>query len=226
MIVRNHMTPAPVTILPTASVEDALHLMREKNIRHLPVLDFQDKLVGFVSEYDLAHVAPSPVASLSIHDMMYQMSRLKVQEIMVREVVTIDADCPLEEAAVLMVDQRVNALPVLDKGELIGIITETDIFAMFLEMLDTPISVVRMTLVIPNQKGMIASLCRRIAAAGGNITSLGTFLGPAPDTYLLIMKVGETPAAQLEQFVKECGFTLVDMREEIPAEPHPNYHAD
>ncbi len=226
MIVRNHMTPAPVTILPTASVEDALHLMREKNIRHLPVLDFQDRLVGFVSEYDLAHVAPSPVTSLSIHDMMYQLSRLKIQEIMVREVITIDADRPLEEAAVLMIDQRVNALPVLSRGELVGIITETDIFAMFVEMLDTPIPVVRLTLVIPNKKGMIASMSRRIAAVGGNITSLGTFLGPEPDTFLLIMKVGETPAAQLAQFVAECGFTLMDMREESPAQPHPNYRAD
>jgi acetoin utilization protein AcuB len=221
MIVRKHMTPAPVTILPTASVEDALHLMREKKIRHLPVLDFDERLVGFVSDYDLAHVTPSPIASLSIQDMLYHLSRLKIQEIMVRDIVTIDADAPLEEAAGLMVDHKVSALPVLSQGRLVGIITETDIFQMFLEMLDTPLPVVRLTLLIPNQKGQIAALCRRIAAVGGNITSLGQFEGPTPAERMLIVKVAEVPAEQLRQFVAECGFTLRDLREEQPARPRP-----
>lgn len=221
MLVREHMTENPITILPSASVEDALHLMAEKNIRHLPVMDFQGRLLGVVSEYDLAYVSPSPVTSLSVQDVLYHLAHLKVDEIMTREVVTVEADCPLEEAAGLMIDHGISALPVVQDGCLVGIITQTDVFRLFLEMLEPQMPGIRLSLLIPDQGGMIARLSERIAAAGGNIMSLGQFEGPDAETRRLTLKVADVPSSLLRTIVDECGFRLLDLRGAAPSAGRP-----
>jgi len=220
MLVRKRMKTDLVSIHPTASVEDAFHVMREKEIRHLPVLDVEGELVGFVTEGDLLLVSPSPAASLRVQDMLAELSRLKISEVMNRDPVTVDADATLEEAAALMIDHKINALPVLSNGKLVGIITETDIFRMFLEVLDAQVPAMRLSLLIPDEKGIIAMLCGEIASAGGSILSLGMFQGSTPGTRTLALKVAEVSEPQLRRIAEkacdERGCRVLDLRADQP----------
>lgn len=221
MQVYKRMNRDVVTIHPTASVEDALHLMREKGIRNLPVLDHEGRLIGFVSETDLLLVSPSPVASLSVQDMMIELSRLRISEVMTREPFTIEADASLEEAAAIMIDNKISALPVLREGQLVGIITGTDIFRMFLEVIDAPVPGVSLTVHIPDKKGIIAAICKGIAGVGGSVLSLGMFPGKAQETRVLVMKVSDVTQDQMQEVVESVrplGCEIMDMRVEQAAQ--------
>ncbi len=109
--------------------------MREERVQRFPVVDQRGRLVGVVSESDLLHAAPSDVTSLSIWEVNYLVSKITVDNVMTRNVITITENTPLEEAARIMADDKIGGLPVVRDGEVVGIITETDLFKIFLEML-------------------------------------------------------------------------------------------
>ena len=136
MLVGERMTKDPIVIRDDTPIDKALKIMRENKVRRMPVLNDKGALVGIVSERDLLFASPSPATTLSIYELHYLMSRIKVADVMTEEVITVTEDTPLLEAARVMVDKRIGGLPVERKGELVGIITETDLFKIFLEMLE------------------------------------------------------------------------------------------
>jgi len=217
MFVRNHMQSDVITIPPTASVEDALYIMRENQIQQLPILDFDGRLLGMVTDRDLLLVSPSPTAALTIHEMMFALSNLKVSEIMPEETLTVDPGAPLEEAARIMIDNKLDALPVVDETGLIGLITERDVFRTFVEYLRTDQPAVEITILMPYVLGTIAYLCRLIAEAGGSILNIGTFSGRGEDTFTVSVKIGDIPISRAREIVEraesEKGCQLLDMRE-------------
>ncbi|HHX04131.1 MAG TPA: CBS domain-containing protein, partial [Tissierellia bacterium] len=127
MFVKNRMKTKLITIDVDDSILDARVLMEEKSIRRLPVMD-GDQLVGVVSRQDIANASPSLATTFSVREINYLLDRMKVQEIMVKNPVTISPDALLEEAATLMREERFSFLPVVDDGELVGVITESNIF--------------------------------------------------------------------------------------------------
>src|SRR5512136_1057958 len=135
MLVGERMTRNPVTVSEDANIDDALHLMRERKVRRLPVLDGSGKMVGIVSDRDLLHAAPSPATSLSVYEMHYLLAKLTVKRVMSSPVITVTPSMPIEEAACIMVDRKIGGLPVVEDGALVGIITETDIFKLLTELL-------------------------------------------------------------------------------------------
>jgi acetoin utilization protein AcuB len=135
MQVKDRMTPNPVTVTEDSSFEDALHLMKEKKVRRLPVVDKKGRLVGIVADKDLFSASPSPATSLSVFEVHYLLSKMKMKSLMTKRLITVGIDCPLEEAARIMVDHKIGSLPVLKENKLVGIITETDIFKTFVELL-------------------------------------------------------------------------------------------
>ena len=135
MLVKDRMTANPVTVTPDTVVSEALSTMRQNNVRRMPVLDRKGHLVGIISEKDLLYASPSPATSLNVYEIGYLLSKLKIREIMSKDVITVTEDAPLEEAARIMVDNRVSGLPVVDGDKVLGIITETDIFKTLLEMM-------------------------------------------------------------------------------------------
>jgi acetoin utilization protein AcuB len=137
MLVGERMTKDPIVIRDDTPIDKALKLMRENKVRRMPVLNDKGALVGIVSERDLLFASPSPATTLSIYELHYLMSRIKVADVMTEEVITVTEDTPLREAARVMVDNRIGGLPVERKGELVGIITETDLFRIFLELLES-----------------------------------------------------------------------------------------
>jgi acetoin utilization protein AcuB len=213
MLVRERMSTQPVIIRADVTITKALQAMRENEVRRLPVLDEEGQLIGIVSEKDLLYASPSPATSLSIYEMHYLLSRLRVTELMTTDPVTVSPDTPLEEAARIMADNKIGGLPVMEGDKLVGIITETDIFKVFLEMLGARDIGLRLTLEMPERKGQIARLTTVIAQLGGNILALGHFLCDDPTTREVTIKVEDVPANELEAAIDDLGMRVLDIRE-------------
>lgn len=211
MLIKERMSKPVITITPDTSVQEALRIMRENKIRRLPVVEGK-KLVGIVTERDLLYASPSPATTLSIQEMHYMLSRLKVREIMKYPVITVDENAPLEEAARLMADNKIGGLPVTRDGELVGIITESDLFKVFTEMMAAREEGIRITLLIPEKKGVLASITRAIASKGGNIVSLGQFWGEDLTTRTVTIKVSGITQEALEEAVAQEGIKVLDIR--------------
>ena len=126
MLVRDVMQSKLITIDPETTLPQAMRLAAERRVRHLPVVR-DGELIGIVSDRDLKQAMASPATSLEAHELNYLLNRLTVGEIMTRAVITIGPMAPFEEAARLMVQEKISALPVMAAGQLIGIVTETDL---------------------------------------------------------------------------------------------------
>jgi len=148
MIVEKRMTRNPITVHPDTTVIDAQALMRREKISRLPVVDRNGRLVGIVSEKDLIYASPSRASTLDVYEMNFLLSKLTVETVMTKKVITIDGDTPVEDAARIMVDNDIGGLPVMKGNTLVGIITESDIFKMFLELFGTREKGLRVTLMI------------------------------------------------------------------------------
>ncbi len=213
MLVRERMTPNPITISPDTSVRDALHLMREKKIRRLPVIDERGQLAGIVSEKDLLYASPSPVTSLNVwevHDLLY---KLTVQKVMTTRVITVSENQPVEDAARIMEDAKVGGLPVMRGKTLVGIITESDLFKAFLQFLGGRRPGVRVTAMIPNAKGTLAKITNAISSAGGDIVGLAFSESPDAAQWEIAVKVQDVPQSKLVDALKPVVSDILDVRE-------------
>jgi acetoin utilization protein AcuB len=213
MLVRERMSREPVTITSDVSVTDALRLMHERKIRRLPVLDSHGKLVGIVADQDLLYASPSPVSSLSVWEMHYLLAKLKVEEVMTRKVITITEDTPLEEAARIMADNKIGGLPVMREDKLVGIVTETDLFKTFLELLGARQSGVRVTALVSSAKGTLAKITNAIFGAGGNILAFSQSMDATGTRWQVTFKVQDVPRAQLVEIIRPVVENILDVRE-------------
>ncbi len=212
MLVGERMTVNPVTIRDDESIDEGLHLMRERRVRRLPVLDHHGRMVGIVSEKDLLHAAPSPATSLSVYELHYLLARLKIKDVMTSPVITVTPDTPLEEAARIMADNKIGGLPVLAGNRLVGIITETDIFKILVEFLGARAPGLRLTVAVGEGKGILARITRAIADLGGNIISLVTYSDVPEGGYRITIKLSEVEAGPLRSALADLGIKIVDLR--------------
>jgi acetoin utilization protein AcuB len=215
MFVRNRMTAPAITVTPETPFQEALKLMQERHFRRLPIVDRAGKLLGMVSERDLLHASPSPATSLSVWEMNYLLSKLTVEQLMTKKnVVTVSPDQPVEEAARLMVEHTIGGLPVVDQDRrVVGVITETDIFKAFVEMLGSGQPGVRLMLSVPAGKGTLARLAKAIADLGGNILSVGTFATDETGHASLLIKVADVSMQQLVDTLEGMDDHVLDVRE-------------
>jgi acetoin utilization protein AcuB len=213
MLVHERMGKHPLTVKPDAPVDATLKRMKEERIRRFPVVGDEGALVGIVSQTDLLHAAPSPSTSLSVYEMHYLYSRIEVSQVMTEDVITVEHDEPIEEAARLMIDHRIGGLPVMREGELVGIITETDIFKAFMEMLGARDQGVRLTVLCPDRRGELAALANAVAELGGDIISVGTFWGEDARSSLITIKVANVDKDEIVEKIKALVLEIVDVRE-------------
>lgn len=171
MFVRDYMTVNPVSVKPEDSVGDALKLLKEHSIRRLPVM-MKDSLVGLVTEQDLLKASPSTATSLSVWEINYLFPKIKIKDIMAKELITVTADMILEEAALVMRENNISSLPVLEKGKLVAIITESDIFRAFIDILGLNYPSVRVTLAAQDEVGTIRKVTEIVGNMNINIISL------------------------------------------------------
>jgi acetoin utilization protein AcuB len=209
------MTIKPVTVTPDVSVTEALRLMTDRKIRRLPVLDGQGKLVGIVSDRDLLLASPSPATSLAIWEIHDLLAKLTVEKIMTREVITVPEDTPLEEAARIMVDNRIGGLPVLRDKALVGIISESDLFNTLLQLLGGRRPGVRITVSTVGVKGTLAEITSAISGAGGDIVGLGfsEVQEAGGGTWVNTFKVQGVPKDRLVEAMRPHVLEIMDVRE-------------
>jgi len=198
MLVVERMTHSPITITGDGTVEQALQLIQKHKLYQLPVLDAGGALIGIVTEKDLLRTSSEGL----------------VEAIMTREVIVVTEYTTLEEAARMMADHKISSLPVMRDGKLVGMITETDLFQVFLELLGAREKGVRLTMLVPEEKGMLASLTAEIAHMGGNILALSTFLGEDPTNRMVTVKVADVSTEKLIAVMEALGMEIVDVREE------------
>jgi acetoin utilization protein AcuB len=213
MLVGKRMTRHPLTLEPEVTINDALEFMRREKVRRVPVVDKKGKLVGVVTHNDLMQASPSPVTSLSVWELTYLLSKITVQEVMKKDVVTATEDMTLEEAARLVVERKISCLPVLRGQDLVGIITESDLFKVFLELMSAQEKGVRLTVFAPNVKGSLAQISSAISKQGGFILALNVFLGHDATTWGCHLKVTDISKDDLVRAVKPFVLEIEDVRE-------------
>ncbi len=212
MFVKDRMSRPVITVTPDISIVDALDIMRRERIRRMPVVDKHGRLVGIVTEKDILNASPSSATSLSVWEINYLISKITVGEVMTKDVITVDEDTCLEEAARIMADNKIGGLPVMRDGKVVGIITESDLFKVFLELMGARVPGVRLTVLVPDVPGELAKLGQAVASVGGNIVSLSTFEGDDPGSKYIVMKVRDADADALREAVKPYVEKIVDLR--------------
>ena len=157
---RERIQRSPVTIRPEASFFEARSLIHDKGIRHLPVVDKENRLVGIVTESDIREAGPSDVAMLSVKELTDLLGTIKVSELMVprEKVITITPDTLIEEAIQLMHDNKIGCLPVVDEGKLYGIFTETDALAHLVDIFGSKQKGTRLTVALEDKAGTMVGI--------------------------------------------------------------------
>ena len=178
MYVKNRMTSNPYTIAFDAPVTEVIELMRDKNLKRVPVVQ-GDKVVGMITQGDIQKVSPTKATTLSIFEINYLLSKTKVSDAMTKEVITISPDALLEEAAVLMRDNKISTLAVVKDNKLVGIITESDIFDAFIDLLGFRDIGSRITVQAQDTPGALSDITEIFKDLDLNITHIAVYRGSA-----------------------------------------------
>lgn len=174
MFVINRMTKNPMTVTDDTKVDEVAHLMKKHNFRRLPVVD-DGKLVGFLSDSDLMRVAPSPATTLSRYEINSLLAKICVRDIMKKDVVSVNVDATIEEAALIMYKNKIGGMPVVSNmGAVVGVITETDIFKTFVDVMGLADGKTRITLEVTDKIGVVKDIAEIFGQAGVSIDSLIT----------------------------------------------------
>jgi acetoin utilization protein AcuB len=211
MNVSKRISSPVITVTPDLPITEALALMQREKIRHTPVMQ-KGKLVGIVTKNDLLNASPSKATSLSVWEINYLLNKITVAEVMTRKIITIAEDTPIEEAARIMADNKISCLPVMRGKELAGIITESDIFKLFLELLGARQKGVRVTVEVTDKPGVLAKISQAIYEAGGNIIALGAFAGETVSSSFITIKVGGVEIKKLKKLIEPLVVRLTDIR--------------
>ena len=174
MFVINRMTKNPMTVTADTKVDEVAHLMKKHNFRRLPVVD-DGKLVGFLSDSDLIRVAPSSATTLSRYEINSLLAKICVRDIMKKDVVSVNVDATIEEAALIMYKNKIGGMPVVSNmGAVVGVITETDIFKTFVDVMGLADGKTRITLEVTDKIGVVKDIAEIFGQAGVSIDSLIT----------------------------------------------------
>jgi acetoin utilization protein AcuB len=209
MFVRDRMSRFPVTTTPDTSVPDALKVMQGSKVRQLPVLDAKGEMVGIVSLTDLFRALPSPASSLSRWEVEYLLDKIKVETVMTLEVITVTEDTAVEEAASIMAERKISGLPVMRDGDLTGMITESDLFGILLDVFGARQPGLRVTAKMPLIKGGLAKLSTAIAGVGGHFMAFAESMDLGTATF----KVQDVEEAALLKAIGPVVSEIVDVRD-------------
>lgn len=204
MYVGTVMRKELVTVPPDTTLFSAQKILEEKQINHLLVVDKGGELIGLVSDRDLKKSWASSATTLSKNELMYLLDQVTVASIMARKTITIAPGTTIERAALLMNENRINALPVLEGDNLVGIITSRDVVKILLEAIGIEKDSARLTVLVKDRIGVISDISQALRDQGINIRSLFTWPEKDhPGVFYLVVRVpaaaGEQASASLEQ---------------------------
>jgi acetoin utilization protein AcuB len=206
LLVKDSMTREVVVLSPQTTAAEALGMCRERRIRHLPVLE-EGRLVGIVSDRDLRSAAPA----LGDPDRASALEKIRISEVMTREVVTARPGDPIEEAANRMRERRIGCLPVVEEGELAGIVTSSDVMEALVYLMGAHEPGSRLEVVMPDRPGTLAGVAGIFGALGINIVSV--VAGPQqefpPEGRIGIFKVDTIDTREAVELLNQAGYTVL-----------------
>jgi len=213
MKVGNIMTNELIMIQKDVSVTEARDIMKKNAIHRLPVVSVGGDLLGIVTEKDLLYASPSPASTLDVYEMGYLLNKLKVSEIMTKDVISVGTELPLEDAARIMADNNIGGLPVCEKKKLVGIITESDLFKIFVELFAARQPGLRITALVPQERGELSKLSTAISNHGGDIVSFGNLRGKSDENVTVVMKIQHVNKEELLETIKPFVQEILDVKE-------------
>ncbi|MGV3082155.1 CBS domain-containing protein [Streptococcus dysgalactiae] len=207
MSVKDYMTKEVISISPEESVAHAADLMRDKGLRRLPVIE-KRQLVGLVTEGTMADASPSKATSLSIYEMNYLLNKTKIRDIMIRQVVTVEPDASLEDAIYEMMTYKVGVLPVVQNNQVVGIITDRDVFKAFLEVSGYGVEGIRVVLLADNAVGVLAKIADCLSQENLNIRRTVVANRSNGKTVIEMQLDGTTAPQWLSERLAAAGITV------------------
>lgn len=208
MLVQDIMQPSVITVTPRTTLPEALRLVQQRGIRHLPVVD-EGRLVGIVSDRDLKRSMASPATGLERHELAYLLERVTLADIMTRAVITIAPMFPVEEAARVMVREKISALPVTEAGRLVGILTETDVLDLFVRAMGAGEPSSRLDVTLGDRPSALTEVVDTIEGAGAPIASVMTLKNRA-GLKEAIVRVATINPTRAVQALAGRGYTVRD----------------
>jgi len=213
MLIRDWMTKDVVTVGPETSMMKASKLMRERKISRLPVVDDSGRLLGIVSDRDLKEASPSKATSLDMHELYYLLSEIKVKDIMTKAPLAVKPSETVEKAAVLMMNNDFGGLPVVDENlKVVGIITDSDVFKVLVEITGVTEGGVQLALSLPNEPGRLKDVLEELKTYGVRIISVLTSFTHADDGHRAVyIRIQDPDKSVLTSMVEELSkkFTLL-----------------
>ncbi len=207
MLVRKKMKKDLITITKDERMTTAKKILKEKNIRHLPVVDGK-KLVGLVSNMDIRKAEASPATSLEIRELHYLLDKITVGEIMTRNVITISPDISVEEAATLLHDNKIGCLPVVEDGNLVGIITENDVMEILIDVMGMNEKGSRLEVLLEDKPGALAEVTRIIKEHNVNIISVVTDIADEPGKRITTFKLKTFYFEPIRKALEAAGYPV------------------
>ena len=183
MLVRNWMNPTVISTEAQASMAEALNLMKENQIKTLPVFD-RETLVGVVTDRDLKRASASDATLLEIHELLHALTRIKVRDIMSRNPITIPDTYTVEEAAEVLRDHHISGAPVMDaKGRMVGMISQNDLFNALMSLTGVKRRGIHLAFEVEDRPGSIKDLADIIRRYGGRMASILSSYDRAPQGF-------------------------------------------
>lgn len=215
MLVSKIMKRNPIFVRPEISLTEARSTMDREKIGHLPVMSKNNELVGLITKVDLLKAAPSSATTLDMYEISYLLSKLKVEKVMVKDVVTVRENEVVEEAARIMADRGIGCLPVMnDSSLLVGIVTDSDIFHFFINAFGTRHQGIRITINFKEKPGQLAAFAGAVAEKGGNIVAFVTSEGDDLSYRRATLKITGLNRADVKAIARSLdGSNIEDIRE-------------
>lgn len=211
MTVDRIMSKNTICTNPGVSVADARSIMQREGIGRLPVLDKNNNLVGIVTELDIINASPSSASTLDIYEMGQLLSKLKVEKVMKKNVLTVTESTMVEEAARIMADNHISGLPVMRNGKVVGIVTERDLFRFFIDIFGARSLGTRVTFYLREQPGELAKISKIIADNGGNIITFVTCPGSDVANKLCMVKIAGIKPERIREILALPDLDIVDV---------------
>jgi len=204
MLVKNWMSKNVFTVDANSSMQDAMDLLKKNDIRMLPVMK-KSKLVGIITDRDLKKASASDATTLEIHEMLYLLTKIKVRDIMTREVVTVPPDFTVEETAQVLLRNKISGAPVVEaNGQMVGTITQTDLFRVLMSLTGVDNGGIQFGFQVEDSPGTIKEVADIIRKFGGRMVSILTSYDEVPEGYRKVyIRMRSIERSELENLIQE-----------------------
>ena len=183
MLVKNWMSKTVITIDTEDSIQDAMKLLKTHKIRMLPVIK-KGKLVGVITDRDIKRASASDATTLSVHELNYILSKIKVKDVVNKRLITVPYDYTIEETAEFLLNNKISGLPVVDHdGKIVGTITQSDIFREVISSAGVGRKGIQFAVQLKNKPGSIKEVADIIRGYNGRIASILSSYERAPEDY-------------------------------------------